>query len=180
MHDENGADPRLLIVDYHEDTNRAMVKLLGLNGYDVHATRTLGDAEQFLFAKPVNLVICRIYAVDGDGAEFIDRIWKRHGIPSVAMAGSIENRTRAARLCPDAMRGIIQIPSDLRSLLEVIHAGLTRSKSRPGVCPLCNGLGNITLLVSKRPCDDCDGTGLSLRISRHGDTTGSQAAFVPH
>jgi len=152
--------PQLLIVNYHHDTNRAMEKLLRLSGYEVRSAMSLAEAEQILAKIPIDLMLCRISAVDGDGGEFIERIFKKRGIPSLAVAGSLENQTRAARLSPRAMRGIIAMPADFKILLAAIAAALKQAGRRFGVCPDCQGQGSILLLTSRRPCETCRGTGV--------------------
>jgi DNA-binding response OmpR family regulator len=152
--------PRILMVNYHHDTNRAMERLLRRSGFEAVAARTLAEARQILGAKPIDLMICRITADDGDGAEFIERIWNELRIPSVALAGSLENQARAAHLPPDAMRGIIPLPVSLDVMLAAIRAALSHSARRAGVCPDCRGQGSVLLLTSRRQCLTCNGTGV--------------------
>jgi DNA-binding NtrC family response regulator len=157
---ERNSPTQLLIVNYHPDTNRAMEKLLGLSGYQARSAISLAQAEQILAAGKIDLMLCRISACDGDGAEFIERMHRRFAVPSLAIAGSIENQSRAARLSAKAMRGIIGMPADLKMLLASIAAALADSKQRPGVCHDCRGQGSILLLTSSRPCASCQGTGV--------------------
>ena len=160
MAKERDSVPQLLIVNYHHDTNRAMERLLGMKGYQARSVLSLAEAEQILAGGKIDLMLCRISAVDGDGAQFIERAFKRFAVPSLAIAGSIENQSRAARLSPKAMRGILAMPIDLKTMLATIAGALEYSKYRPGVCPDCRGQGGILLLTSTRSCESCHGTGV--------------------
>jgi DNA-binding response OmpR family regulator len=151
--------PRILLVNYHQDTNRAMERLLRMSGFEPSTAGTLAEAEQVLAVKPIDLMVCRIAASDGDGAAFIERVWSERGVASVALAGSLENQARAARLSPGAMRGIIPMPAELKAMIATLRAALSR-RGRPGVCPDCKGQGAVLLLTTTRPCLTCNGTGV--------------------
>jgi CheY-like chemotaxis protein len=159
---EGAGKPRqLLTINYHQDTNRVVAKLLQVRGYRVCSAATLAEAEQILIAQQVDLMLCRMTASDGDCAEFIERTFKKHHVPSVAISGSLETQSRAARLSPHAVRGILWIPIDTTTMYLAIATAFSDSPRRIGVCPDCDGKGTIALLTTKCRCGKCDGNGLA-------------------
>jgi DNA-binding NarL/FixJ family response regulator len=120
----------------------------------------LGEALRVLAETPIDLMVCRVTASDGDGVEFMGRVWKERRIPSIAFAGDCGNQTRAARLAPDAVRGVLSIPFHLPVMLRAIATARDRSAQRVGICQDCQGKGSVLLLTSTRECRTCRGTGL--------------------
>jgi len=138
-----------------------MARILRASGYEVYSAGTLSEAEQVLSAEAIDLMVCRVTASDGDGAEFIERTWNQRRVPSIAFAGDLSNRTCAARLPPLAVRAILAIPINLKMLLQAIASARARPGARIGICPDCHGKGSLLLLTSTRPCQTCEGTGLA-------------------
>ncbi|HET7057991.1 MAG TPA: hypothetical protein VFI05_04620 [Nitrospiraceae bacterium] len=169
MSKENAKPHQLLTINYHEDTNRAVAKLLRAGGYEVVTAGTLGEAEQIIAAGAIDLVLCRMTESDGDCAEFIERIYQKYRVPSLAVSGSIESQSRAARLSPDAMRGILWMPISMTIMYLAITTALKHSRDRVGVCPDCDGQGTVSLLTSKRICRRCEGSGVETPSRNNGE-----------
>jgi PAS domain S-box-containing protein len=81
-------DIRILLVDDHEDTNRAMQRLLQRLGYDV---KTAGSVSAALNAAnadpPFDLLISDIGLPDGSGLELMEQLLKRRPIKGIALSG---------------------------------------------------------------------------------------------
>jgi PAS domain S-box-containing protein len=81
-------DIRILLVDDHEDTNRAMGRLLRRLGYDV---QTAGSVQDALTAAekdpPFDLLISDIGLPDGSGLQLMEELLKRRPIKGIALSG---------------------------------------------------------------------------------------------
>jgi CheY-like chemotaxis protein len=162
MPEGTGKARQLLTINYHQDTNRIVARLLRSRGHEVFTAGTFSEAEQIISMQAIDLALCRMTAPDGDGAEFIERIYRKYGVPSVAVSGSIENQSRAARLSSRAVRGLLWIPINVNIMYLAIATALSGSRHRVGVCPDCDGQGSVLLLTTKRECRRCDGSGIEI------------------
>ena len=81
-------DIRILLVDDHEDTNRAMQRLLQRLGYDVQTAHTVQAALSAADAdRPFDLLISDIGLPDGSGLELMEQLLKRRPIKGIALSG---------------------------------------------------------------------------------------------
>ena len=81
-------DIRILLVDDHEDTNKAMQRLLQRLGYDVqtaHTVRAALDAAEV--EPPFDLLISDIGLPDGSGLQLMEELLKRRPIKGIALSG---------------------------------------------------------------------------------------------
>ena len=81
-------DIRILLVDDHEDTNKAMQRLLQRLGYDVqtaHTVRAALDAAEV--DPPFDLLISDIGLPDGSGLQLMEELLKRRPIKGIALSG---------------------------------------------------------------------------------------------
>jgi len=69
------------------------------------------------------------------------------------MTGTLTARKAAAKVLPEAYRGVLVMPFSGDEMLEAVRAALEAP------CPDCHGSGEITLLIQKKPCRTCGGTG---------------------
>jgi PAS domain S-box-containing protein len=81
-------DIRILLVDDHEDTNKAMQRLLQRLGYDVQTAHTVRAALDAADADPpFDLLISDIGLPDGSGLELMEQLLKRRPIKGIALSG---------------------------------------------------------------------------------------------
>ena len=171
-HCASGDERRLLLVNYHDDTNRALRRMLQMNGYEVDTAGTLADGRRTLEERRYGLLLCRNAMPDGDGPELIAFAWTRYGLPAIAISGALTPEKMAARCHPDALRGVLWMPFTRDDLLLAVAKGLGRPDIAgpdehghyhvvpPTSCPDCRGAGEIALLVTRRPCTRCNGRGV--------------------
>jgi len=80
---------RILLVDDHEDTARAMKRLLERLGYHVQTANSFNSALLTSTASPFDLLISDIGLPDGSGHDLMRQLLQRHGrtIKGVALSG---------------------------------------------------------------------------------------------
>ena len=172
MSPKSADDPRLLLVNHHDDTNRVLERMLRLNGYHLDTAATLEEGRCKLEERRYALLLCRNAMPDGEGPELINFAWTRYALPSVAITGALTPAKMAARCHPDALRGVLWMPFTRDDLLLAVAKGLGRPDVAgpdedghyriipPSPCPDCHGAGEIALLVTRRSCPRCAGTGV--------------------
>ncbi len=93
---------RVLLVEDHQDTARALGRLLRGNGHDVQIVHSIADALEALRHKSVEVLVSDIGLPDGTGIDLIRQVRETHrlNIPAIALTGfGMEEdvkRTRAA------------------------------------------------------------------------------------
>jgi PAS domain S-box-containing protein len=81
-------DIRILLVDDHEDTNRAMGRLLRRLGYNVQTAGSVQDALSAAESDPpFDLLISDIGLPDGSGLQLMEELLKRRPIKGIALSG---------------------------------------------------------------------------------------------
>jgi PAS domain S-box-containing protein len=78
---------RILLVEDHIDTARAMSRLLRGLGHEVHTAGTMSSAMQSIEADHFNLLISDIGLPDGTGLELIRLVRQRSDVPAIALTG---------------------------------------------------------------------------------------------
>ena len=79
---------RILLVDDHEDTNRAMGRLLRRLGYNVQTAGSVQDALSAAESDPpFDLLISDIGLPDGSGLQLMEELLKRRPIKGIALSG---------------------------------------------------------------------------------------------
>jgi PAS domain S-box-containing protein len=78
---------KLLLIEDHADTARALVKLLGSRGYNISSVATLASAVEVAERECFDVFLCDIGLPDGTGFDFIERIRQKHQTPAVALTG---------------------------------------------------------------------------------------------
>jgi CheY-like chemotaxis protein len=79
---------RVLLVEDHPDTSRAMAKLLRSSGYEVRAAHSVASALQLAAAEPFDIVVSDLGLPDATGYQLMEQIRDRHGIRGILVAGS--------------------------------------------------------------------------------------------
>jgi hypothetical protein len=83
--DGAGAKPRILLVDDHPDTLRALAALLRKAGYSVETAGTLQEAEPLL--AQTEILVSDIGLPDGSGCDLMSRFKERGGVIGIAITG---------------------------------------------------------------------------------------------
>lgn len=78
---------RILVVDPHHDTNRPMVRLLQLGGYDAVGAVTRAEARSAAAAGRFDVIISRVFMPDGDAKDFMREVRDATGARGLAMGG---------------------------------------------------------------------------------------------
>ena len=95
-----GARPRsrVLLVEDHPDTSRAMARLLGALGYEVKVANTAAVALQLAATEPFDVVVSDIGLPDATGYELMEQIRDGYGIRGIAVSGyGMEEDMRKSR-----------------------------------------------------------------------------------
>ena len=116
---------RLMIVDDHEDSARALSRLLRHEGHFVVTAHTVTGALSLLVGqRPIDVLVSDIGLPDGDGCELLTRIRSFYGgrdVPAVALSGigddAILQRCRAA-----GYRQFLSKPVAFEKVLVAIEA----------------------------------------------------------
>ena len=164
------SEGRLLIANYHRETNRAMECMLWLNGYDPQCVETNTQAKSRMAAQRFGLLISRNSMPDGDAAELIQHAWARYGTLSIALTGTGTKEEMTKRVACDGLRGVLVMPFSQKEMLQTVGQALGRKDVGPAyrdyvqasamvACPDCRGTGQIALLVHCKPCAKCGGQG---------------------
>jgi PAS domain S-box-containing protein len=85
--EQKPADIRILLVDDHHDTNRAMARLLQRLGYDVQTADSVRSALEAAGERKFDLLISDIGLPDGSGLELMRELLQRHPIKGIALSG---------------------------------------------------------------------------------------------
>ena len=83
---------RILVVDDHADSLRALAELLRRSGHDVVAAATVEEALRLALRQPPDLLVSDIQLTDGDGCELLRRIRAVHPtVRGIAVSGYAGN-----------------------------------------------------------------------------------------
>jgi PAS domain S-box-containing protein len=89
---------RILLVDDHADTNRAMKRLLERLGYEVATADSVASAIAAAEHNPFDLLISDIGLPDGSGLQLIKELSKRRPVRGIALSGfGMEEDVRKSR-----------------------------------------------------------------------------------
>jgi PAS domain S-box-containing protein len=78
---------KLLLVEDHTDTARALVRLLENRGYNIESVPTVTAALQAVERERFDLLVCDLGLPDGTGIDFIEKIRKTQRTPAIALTG---------------------------------------------------------------------------------------------
>ena len=78
---------RILLVEDHDDTARALVRLLSTRKHQVEVASSVAAAAEAVSARAFDLLICDIGLPDGTGFEIVQRIRKTSATPVLALSG---------------------------------------------------------------------------------------------
>jgi PAS domain S-box-containing protein len=78
---------RLLLVEDHVDTARALVRLMESRGYKIASVPNVETGLQAVAREPFDLILCDLGLPDGTGIDFIQTVRKSHQTPAIALTG---------------------------------------------------------------------------------------------
>jgi PAS domain S-box-containing protein len=78
---------RLLIVEDHVDTARALVRLLENRGYQPVSVHNVKAGLEAVGRNEFDLILCDLGLPDGTGIDFIRKVRERHQTPAIALTG---------------------------------------------------------------------------------------------
>ena len=85
--DPLGGRVRVLFVEDHADTARAMAKLLERSGYQVHWADCVAAALRIAAERPFDVVVSDLGLPDGSGYELMQTLKDRYGARGIALSG---------------------------------------------------------------------------------------------
>ena len=111
---------RVLLVEDHPDTARAMLRLLGVQGFSVDCAATRAEALQALGTARYDVMVSDIGLPDGTGLELMRRARMTGRIAGIALSGlSTEHDVRRSRQAGFAVH--ITKPLNIQQLIESIE-----------------------------------------------------------
>ena len=78
---------KILLVDDHDDTAKALARLLCMSGYSVRTATSVAGAIQLCDAHRFDLLISDIGLPDGTGYELMRELTRRGGVKGIAVSG---------------------------------------------------------------------------------------------
>jgi len=84
---KSGDKVKLLLIEDHIDTARAMARLLENRGYKVESVPTMTAALQAVVRGKFDLLLCDLGLPDGTGMDLIEKIRKTQTVPAIALTG---------------------------------------------------------------------------------------------
>jgi PAS domain S-box-containing protein len=78
---------RLLLVEDHVDTARALFRLMESRGYKIASVPNVKTGLQAMAGEPFDLILCDLGLPDGTGIDFIQTVRKSHQTPAIALTG---------------------------------------------------------------------------------------------
>jgi DNA-binding response OmpR family regulator len=112
--------PCVVVVEDHEDSCHALVRLLAREGYSVVPAHSLQQAREAVERYGCDLLISDIGLPDGSGLDLMRELRKRHGVhKAIAMTGFTDADDE--RACAEAgFSAFVAKPVEFRSLQTVV------------------------------------------------------------
>ncbi len=111
---------RILLVEDHADTSRAMSRLLSRIGYQVRTAGTVRAAIDAARSDPVDVVISDLGLPDGSGLDLMRELQKTHGLRGIALSGFGTDEDRAASAAAGFAEHLTK-PINFERLEKAIH-----------------------------------------------------------
>jgi CheY-like chemotaxis protein len=81
------AECRILLLEDHLDTARALARLLSMEGHRVQTANTIAAAVAAMAAQPYDLLISDLQLPDGSGLDFMRQVRERFPVAGIALSG---------------------------------------------------------------------------------------------
>jgi signal transduction histidine kinase len=78
---------KILLVEDHDDTARALARLLTSRGYEIQTVGTVASGIEAVEQGRFDLLLCNIDLPDGTGLQLIERVRERCQTPALALTG---------------------------------------------------------------------------------------------
>jgi CheY-like chemotaxis protein len=115
---------RLLLVEDHANTARAMSKLLEQEGHEVLVAANVAEALRLADSEPLDLILCDIGLPDGTGHDLLRRMHPPRPTPAIALTAHVTDSD--CDMCRESgFVAHVPKPVDFAALREMIEA-LTR------------------------------------------------------
>src|SRR4051812_1794660 len=109
----NGHKHRMLLVEDHHDTRRAMRRILALCGWEVTEAATVAEGLAHL-APPPDCLLLDLELPDGDGEAILGRV-RAEGLPvRVVVNTGIDDPDRLGRVAGMGPEALLRKPLDSR------------------------------------------------------------------
>jgi PAS domain S-box-containing protein len=82
-----GLGVRILLIEDHSDTSRALERLLQRQGYEVMTADSVASGLEAMRDEKFNLLVCDIGLPDGTGFQLIEEVRKHWRTPALALSG---------------------------------------------------------------------------------------------
>lgn len=136
-----GADRplKILFLEDHPPTARAIARLLRSHGHTVQAVGTLAVAEHAVAAERFDLLLCDLYLEEGNGFDFLPRVrhhlqrWAAGGdeAPAIVLSGFARGSDVARSLAAGYVAHLAK-PVDQDELLAAIRRAIARTDPAEG------------------------------------------------
>ena len=114
--------PRILFGDDHEDTRSMVIAWLGMRGYEVTATDSVGEGLRLAKSESFDLYLLDSRLADGDGKDLCEKLREIDMLtPIVFYAGDIRERVMADSDCET--QGFVMKP-EIQELPQIISNAL--------------------------------------------------------
>ena len=131
---------RILLVDDHEASARALARLLRHQGYLVTTAYTFAGALALAAPSTLDLLICDVDLPDGDGCELLRRLRAFFGGRDIAAIAVTGHEGWAEECRRAGYARLLSKPLRLDDVLEAVRAACPPHKLGGGVV---SGLGGI-------------------------------------
>lgn len=126
---------RILLVEDHVDTARALVRILKNAGYEVSHATTLKQARETAAKEKFDLLISDLGLPDGSGLELMPELRQRHDMEGIALSGFGTDDDVAASKAAGFIFHLIK-PVDWERLEEAIATLISaRAAREPAILP---------------------------------------------
>ena len=123
-----GVGVKILLVEDHEDTSRALVRLLSRQGYEVSTADSVASGLAAERDEKFNLLVCDIGLPDGTGFQLIEEVRKHSRTPALALSGfGMEEDIAKSRLA--GFEGHLTKPVNFQKLEAAIWQLTSKSDS---------------------------------------------------
>lgn len=119
----------ILLVEDHEDSLRALAKLLTMNGYHVLPAGTTAAARELAASYDCELVMCDLGLPDGTGTDLLRELRAAHEWRAIAITGSATPEARGEAKAA-GFDLYLKKPLDFEMVLRAV-AKLTETRSPP-------------------------------------------------
>ena len=118
---DSSLDPRILLVEDHDDTREFLVVLLAHSKYQVETASTISDALKLVETHPFSLFIFDSLLPDGSGVELCRRVRKFNQQTPIIFYSGLAFETDIRNALGAGAQAYLVKPVDLTELIEAIE-----------------------------------------------------------